>query len=306
MKVLVCGASGMIGKALVASLKDHQVSVLGRSFKRLKRSFGKSCECLTWQTLTDDFLASYDVIVNLSGANIAQSRWTSSRKQQIIDSRVKTTEQLVAACLRLGDNSPRLLNASAIGIYGIAGSLQQQQSTHFDESSVIPNPPSDFLCQVGVSWEHALQPAQQAGLSVVQCRFGVVLDPSGGMLKKLLPSFRLGLGSTLATGQQPLSWVSLSDVVRALHFIMAQPSLTGAINIVAPETVSQATFSRTLAQQLSRPCLLNLPEFAIKAMFGQMGVECLMSGQTVVSKVLPSHGFEYEHTTLKKALSSML
>ena len=303
MKILISGATGLVGSALVRAFEHHDLIVLGRSLNKLNRLYGGRYETVTWHSLSDDIVAGCDVIINLAGANIADGRWSSKRQAEIIQSRVSTTEQLVLACVRLGDQAPRIINASAIGIYGIAGSLEMQQSTRFDETSKIPEPPTDFLSKVGIEWEGALSPAIQAGLSVVMCRFGVVLDRSGGMLKKLLPSFKMGLGAVLGTGQQPLSWVSLDDVVRAIEFIIEHPDCSGPVNIVSPGVVSQRDFAQALSRSLSRPRIMTLPECVVKALFGQMGEELLLSGQHVVSQRLQDDGFVFNDSELADFLS---
>ena len=303
MKVLISGATGFVGSALVRAFERYDLVLLGRSLNNLKQSYGNQYTAVTWPSLTDNQIAECDVIINLAGANIAEGRWSSKRQAEIIQSRVSTTEQLVLACVRLGDQAPRIINASAIGVYGIAGSLDKQQSMRFDESSLIPELPTDFISKVGIEWEGALSPAIQAGLSVVMCRFGVVLDRSGGMLKKLLPSFKMGLGTVLATGQQPLSWVSLDDVVRAIEFIIEHPDCSGPVNVVSPGVVSQRDFAQALSRSLSRPRILTLPECVVKALFGQMGGELLLSGQHVVSQRLQDEGFVFNDPDLAGFLS---
>ncbi len=303
MKILISGATGLVGSALVKAFERYDLVLLGRSLNKLKQLYGNQHTTVTWPSLTDDQIAECDVIINLAGTNIAEGRWSAKRQAEIIQSRVSTTEQLVSACVRLGDQAPRIINASAIGIYGISASLEMQKSTRFDETSKIPQPPTDFLSKVGIEWEGALSPAIQAGLSVVMCRFGVVLDRSGGMLKKLLPSFKMGLGAVLGSGQQPLSWVSLDDVVRAMEFIIAHPDCSGPINIVSPGVVSQRDFAQGLSRSVSRPRILMLPECIVKALFGQMGEELLLSGQHVVSQRLQDEGFTFDDTNLGDFLS---
>ena len=298
MKILISGATGLVGSALVRAFECYDLILCGRSLTKLKQSYENRYTTVTWHSLTDEQIAECDVIINLAGANIAEGRWSSKRQAEIIQSRVSTTEQLVSTCVRLGDQAPRIINASAIGIYGIAGSLEMQQSTRFDETSKIPQPPTDFLSKVGIEWEGALSPAIQAGLSVVMCRFGVVLDRSGGMLKKLLPSFKMGLGAVLGTGQQPLSWVSLDDVVRAIEFIIEHPDCSGPVNIVSPGVVSQGDFAQALSRSLSRPRILTMPECVVKALFGQMGEELLLSGQYVISQRLQDEGFVFNDPEL--------
>ena len=176
----------------------------------------------------------------------------------------------------------------------------------FDESSIPPKPATDFISHVGASWESALTPAIKAHIPVTLLRFAVVLDRSQGALAKLLPTFRLGLGSTIASGKQPFSWVSLQDVVRAICFIINTPAATGAFNVVADDMVSQHQFAKTLAKQLHRPCFLPLPGLVVKLLFGQMGDELLIQGQHVKGHRLEELGFIYEDKTLDSALRRLL
>ena len=302
MKILIAGATGMIGQALVTAWQgQHDITVLGRDRVKLKKSF-PNLKKMTWAQL--DSATTFNVVINLAGANIGQGRWTAKRKQMILQSRVQTTKRLAKWCAS-ETNPPRLLNASAIGVYGLLKTTTEQERHVFDEQSSVPNPPQDFLAKVAVTWEQALLEAEQAGVPVTKMRFGVVLTKHGGALAKMLPTFKLGLGGPIGTGEQPFSWVALSDVVRALTFLLEHPALTGPINIVAPAVVSQQQFAKTLGKILHRPTIMRLPAWLVKALFGQMGEELLLNGITVQAKRLTAAGFHFSHNTLEQALLDM-
>ena len=299
MKILIAGATGMIGQALIAAWKkQYDITVLGRDRAKLQKYF-PHLKKITWGKL--DAVAGFDVVLNLAGANIGQGRWTTKRKQIIIQSRLQTTQRLVKWCINTA-NPPRLLNASAIGVYGLPKATTEQKQHVFDEQSPVPDPPQDFLAAVGIAWEQALLKAEQAGVPVIKMRFGVVLAEHGGALAKMLPIFKLGLGGPIGTGEQPFSWVGLSDVVRALTFLLDHRELTGPINIVAPEILSQRQFANTLGRVLHRPTMIRLPAWLVKALFGQMGEELLLNGITVQAKKLSQAGFTFAHDTLEQAL----
>ena len=296
MKILIAGASGLIGQALVVAWQDqHDIVVLGRDAVKLKKVFPQQT-AITWTQLQS--VEGFDVVINLAGANIGQGRWTAKRKQVILNSRVTATQQLAALCAR-ASSPPRLLSASAIGVYGLSAELQV-----FDEQSALPTPPQDFLAEVGAAWEAALSEAEQAGVPVTKMRFGVVLARHGGALAKMLPAFKLGLGGPIGSGQQPFSWVALADVVRAITFVIEYPELTGPVNIVAPEVVTQKHFAQALGKALHRPAFFPLPAWLVKLQFGQMGEELLLNGLSVKSQKLIEAGFVFQHAALSECLKN--
>ena len=296
MKILIAGASGLIGQALVVAWQDqHDIVVLGRDAVKLKKVFPQQT-AITWTQLQS--VEGFDVVINLAGANIGQGRWTAKRKQVILNSRVTATQQLAALCAR-ASSPPRLLSASAIGVYGLSAELQV-----FDEQSALPTPPQDFLAEVGAAWEAALSEAEQAGVPVTKMRFGVVLARHGGALAKMLPAFKLGLGGPIGSGQQPFSWVALADVVRAITFVIEYPELTGPVNIVAPEVVTQKHFAQALGKALHRPAFFPLPAWLVKLQFGQMGEELLLNGVSVKSQKLIEAGFVFQHAALSECLKN--
>ena len=305
MNIVVCGASGMIGRALVRHLvmRGETVTVVGRALSMLQRCFPDLPDQKCWSDLTAEWLATQDVVVNLAGENISAARWRDAQRQRLMESRVRTSAMLATLCAACGDAAPRLINASAIGIYGVYPTIAEQNAVTFSEHTAAA-PSQDFLSEIGRAWEAAVAPAEQAGVSVLRLRFAVVLSRSGGALAALLPSFKMGLGARLGSGEQPFSWVALEDVVGAISWCIDHPALTGPLNVVADEVVSQKQFARQLAAALHRPQLLRLPGFVVKQLFGQMGEELLLNGQRVASTALKASGFAYRYPCLAAYFSA--
>lgn len=299
-RILITGATGLIGSALVAHWQEqHELTVVGRSSARLAQQF-PGLKQRSWDALSAEDIADQDLVVNLSGANIAGARWTERYRRTLIASRLNATRRLVTLMSPLGADAPRLFNASAIGVYGLPESDAAQEIV-YDESSPLPREPQDFLAEVGALWEAAVRPAEAAGVSVVRLRFGVVLSDHGGALAKMLPSFRWGMGAVLGDGTQPISWVALPDLVAAIDYLLARPEQTGPFNIVA-STDSQHALATSLAAYLHRPCRLRLPAALVRLLFGEMGDALLLQGQRVVAKRLSDLGFIFQASTLPKAL----
>lgn len=297
MNIIICGASGLVGSALTQKLKSkHNLTLVGRNPSHLNNNF----KCLSWNDLTTNLLANYECVINLAGENIGNKKWSATQKQLILDSRVKTTTQIAQLCTQLKNNSPRILNASAIGIYGI------ENKDACDETMPLDNTKTDFLSCVGTQWEAALDNAIHAGVNVVTLRFAVILATQAGALAKMLPSFKFGMGAVIGNGTQPFSWVLIDDVVSAIEFLLDKPEATGAFNIVADEVVTQKQFAKTLAATLHRPCFMRLPDFLIKLMFGEMGEILLLNGVSVKATRLKQLGFQFKYPTLKSALSKIL
>lgn len=300
MNVLIAGASGFIGQKLVQTLKsNHNITVLGRNRSTLDRYFSNSINCITWEMLPTIKASGFDALINLSGYNIASSRWTQAVKEQIIDSRVKTTTTLIKWAIQQ-QATPRIFCANAVGIYGLQDSNDPEK---LDENSSINfNHPRDFLSEVGIRWQQALQPAIDYGMRVTTTRFGVVLGRGKGILKKLAPSFNMGLGSIIGDGKQIISWVHIDDVVNAILFLLNNPTLTGAFNVTSPNPVSQAEFAEILAKVMHRPLLLKIPAFFIRMLYGEMGECLLLRGQRVVPSRLIEVGYHFKYPTLVEAL----
>ena len=296
MKILVAGATGFIGKNLVLSFeREHEITVLGRDISRLKKFFPKHY-ALDWQDLAAEPATNYQVVINLCGENISSQRWTSEQKTKIIHSRITTTDKL--ASWALTSNTPqslRFLNASAVGIYG----LNTEKNT---ENTTIKSQKYCFSQQVVHAWETTVKKKLENKINYTLMRFGVVLKKQHGMLEKLETPYKLGLASILGNGQQKISWIHIEDLIQAITLIINNQSLSGPINLVAPNVVTQKQFAVNLANVLNRPCFFKTPAFLIKLLFGQMGKELLLSGQEVIAKRLKEVTFSFQYPTLEKAI----
>jgi uncharacterized protein (TIGR01777 family) len=289
MKILIAGASGFIGKHIVSALSyEHEVVALGRNINRLTTCFPDQ-KIIDWRMLEIESPDSYQIIINLCGENIGDKRWTDNRKAEIIQSRTDTTEKLCRWALTAKHPSLlRFINASAVGIYG----LNTKGNT---EETTIKINKHCFSQQVVFDWEEIVRKNLGKEINYSFARFGVVLKKQEGMLKKLEPSYKLGLASILGDGQQSISWVHIDDLVRAIVFIIQNPALSGPINIVAPEVITQKKLAQTMAHAMGRPCFLTMPALCVKLLFGQMGTELLLVGQDAVPKKLIASGFSFQY-----------
>lgn len=300
MNLLIAGASGFIGKKLVAALQpNHAVTVLGRYMANLNRHFNKPINTVTWENLPNLNASPYDAVINLCGYNIAASRWSERVKEQIIQSRVETTSTLVNWAIKQ-EVKPHFICANAVGIYGVQDNVDNAE---LNENSPIDfEHPRDFMSEIGIRWQQALQPGIDYGLDVTTTRLGVVIGKGEGILKKLSPSFYMGFGSVIGDGHQVMSWVHIDDVVGAIIFLLNKPDLKGAFNLTSPHPVSQAEFARVLARTMHRPLLLKIPAFVIRILFGEMGDYLLLKGQRVVPDRLIKLGYEFRYPNLADAL----
>ncbi len=294
--VVVSGATGLIGSALVASLRAR-----GNRVRRLLRTTRESlADDVVWDPSTGPLpptaLADADAVVNLAGEPVAH-RWTSERKHAIRESRVRTTAMLAQAIASAPRKPSVFLSGSAVGYYGDGGDAL------LDESSA---PGTDFLARVCVEWEAATAPAVDAGIRVVLLRTGIVMSPRGGALAKLLPIFRLGGGGPLGSGGQWMSWIGLTDHVRAMEHALITESMRGPANLVAPNPVTNGEFATTLGRVLARPALVPVPSFALELLYGEMARATLIAGQRVLPKALSAAAFEFSQPTLEGALRAEL
>ena len=291
MNILIAGGSGFIGHFLTKKLiVDHKVTVI---------DFAHPITVETWDNLANLDATNFDVIINLCGNNIGASRWNARIKKELIDSRVNTSTTLINWAIQ-HKAKPRFICANAVGIYGLQENSDQQV---FDENTLINfEHPRDFMSEIGVRWQQALQPAIDYGMNVTSTRFGVVLAKGQGMLKKLTPSFYFGMGSILGDGQQIISWIDIDDLVDSILYILNHSELTGAFNITSPNPVSQAEFARTLAFVMHRPLILKMPASIVKMMFGEMGECLLLKGQRVIPTRLIETGYAFRYPQLIDAL----
>ena len=296
LSIAVTGATGLIGTALVTQLRAR-----GHTVRRILHSpRGVGPGDVVWNAgmgaVPPTALAGTDAVIHLAGEPIAH-RWTDDRKRAIRESRVRSTELLADAVRAMGTKPAVFLTGSAIGYYGDRG------DDLLDESS---GPGRGFLADVCVDWERAAAPIAEAGVRVVMLRTGVVLSPLGGALERLLPIFRFGGGGPIGSGRQWLSWISLTDHVRAIEHALHTESLHGPANLVAPNPVTNGDFATILGRVLSRPAIVPVPAFALELLYGEMARATLLAGQRVVPKALSAAGFAFETPTLEGALRAEL
>ncbi|MEP6743277.1 MAG: TIGR01777 family oxidoreductase [bacterium] len=296
MKILVSGSHGLVGTALIKALESdgHEISRLVRHYPSTPAEIEWSPDRYSIQLAR---LEGFDAVVHLAGESIAEGRWSDEKKKQIRESRVKGTRLLGDALANLSKPPKSFVCASAIGYYGDrADELLTEKS----------QPGNDFLSAVCVEWENATALAAEKGIRTVNCRFGIILDKDGGALKKMLPPFRMGVGGKIGSGKQWMSWIALADVVGGIKFALANNSLSGPVNFVAPNPVTNVEFTKTLGKALSRPTLFPIPTFGIRLLFGEMADALLLSSQRVTPAVLHTAGYSFQFAQLDAALRHIL
>lgn len=297
MRIIIAGSSGFLGSRLVDRLRadDHQVV-------RLVRHPPAGTDQVQWrpgaEPLDPAVLAGADAVVNLAGAGVGDRRWSARYKQLLRTSRVGPTATLAEALATApaADRPAVLLNASAVGWYGDTG------DTAVDEQAPAGEGFFPDLCRV---WEAATGPAETAGVRVARLRTGLPLDGGGGLLKPMLPVFRLGLGGRLGSGRQWMPWISIVDWLAAVEFLLDRPELAGPVNLVGPAPVRNAEFARTLGSVLRRPAVFPVPAPVLRLALGEFGGEALAS-QRVLPGVLEQAGFQFRHPDLRSALQAAL
>ena len=297
MNITISGASGLIGRRLLKVLAGdgHQLHVLSR---HAGTNLPAGVKLSSWDAARGeppaDSLRDADAVIHLAGEPVAQ-RWNAQVKQKIASSRIDSTRNLVAALGKLEKRPQVLVCASAIGYYGSRGDeLLTEDSA----------PGSDFLADVCVKWEKAAREAESLGVRVVSVRTGVVLDARGGALAKMLPAFRMGGGGPLAGGRQWMSWIHIADLAAIFRHALLNP-VSGPVNGVAPNAVTNAEFTRALGAAVKRPAIFPVPALALKLMFGEMS-EVLLSSQRVLPKATEAAGFRFQFTELSAALTDLL
>ena len=295
MKIVISGASGLIGTQLVTTLKSS-----GHEVVQLVRRSAAAGQIM-WDPksgkLDPASLEGCDAIIHLSGAGIGDKRWSDAYRKEILDSRTATTSLLANTIASLQRKPSVFLSGSAIGIYGARG---DEQLTETSEHG------TGFLADVCEQWEAAAKPAIDAGVRTVFLRTGIVLSPKGGALKKLLPLFRLGVGGKFGNGKQWQSWISMDDEVASIiHLLTA--NVSGAVNLTAPQPVTNAEFTKVLARVVKRPAIVPVPTFAPKILLGgELADALLFTGQRVMPQALTASGYVFKHSTLESALRSLL
>jgi uncharacterized protein (TIGR01777 family) len=309
MNILMTGATGLVGTALVKKLAAE-----GQTVYRLSRVESPKSSAtapgvfdLPWNSSSGgiggsggssslEVNASVDALINLAGAPVVGGRWTRERKALLRSSRVDTTRRLVSAIAKMEKKPRVLISASAIGYYGNRG-----------EELVTENsaPGTDFLAELGKEWENEAVKAEKFGVRVVLLRFGIILAKQGGALPQMMLPFKYGLGGKLGSGRQWTSWIALQDVVEIVQEALRNDSWKGPINLVAPQAARNSDFTKSLAKVLHRPAIFTAPAFALKLAMGEMA-DTLLGGVRVAPQVLEQNGYRFLHANLDEALKAIL
>ena len=296
MKILITGASGLIGKALQTSFRDK-----GHEMLLASRSEAKVAGHIQWSADTgfrdEDLsrLEGLDAVIHLAGENVSGLRWTDEKKKSIRDSRVFGTRSMIETFDKLADKPKLFISGSAIGFYGDRGDDKLAESSAAGKT---------FLAEVCKEWEAESRRAEDLGIRTVLLRTGIVLSKDGGALATMLTPFKFGVGGVIGDGKQWMSWISLEDVVGIVNFALENESVRGALNVVAPNPVTNEEFTKTMGTVLYRPTFLPLPEFAVHMVFGEMGDALLLDSTRVVPKRLKDAGYQFKFADLKRALEN--
>ncbi|HEX8366984.1 MAG TPA: TIGR01777 family oxidoreductase [Pyrinomonadaceae bacterium] len=298
MKILISGASGLVGTHLIPTLKAK-----GHEIFRLVRQTPDAADEIQWDAekgfseSARARLENFDAVVHLAGDNVASESWSEQKKRKIRDSRVVGTRVLIDA-LKRAQNPPRVLvSASAIGFYG------DREDEVLTEDSAKG---TGFFPEVCDAWEQEAEKAEEFGARVVMPRIGVVLAKDGGALEKMLTPFKFGVGGRVGSGKQWMSWIVLEDLIRIIHFALENETLRGVVNATAPNPATNEEFTKTFGRVLHRPAILPVPEFVVKLMFGEMGETLLLQGARVLPERLLENGFEFKFTNLEESMKAVL
>jgi len=297
-RILISGASGMVGDALRNSMAQKHFNVL-----QLVRRNPEAPNQLQWNPASSPAIAHVEALeglnaaIHLSGANLAAHRWTPDYKRELTSSRIDSTHALATALAGLRNPPKMLLMASAVGIYGNRG------DELLDETSA---PGKGFLADLCQQWEAAAQPAVEAGIRVLDLRFGMILTAGPGALARLLPIFRMGLGGRLGDGRQFMSWIALDDLLAAIFYLLESPTASGPFNFTAPNPITNAQFTRALAGHLHRPAFFAVPKPALRLAFGEMADEALLASVRAYPAKLAATGFQFSCPSIVHALPAIL
>lgn len=302
-RVIITGATGFIGKALCRHLVEggYEIVALSRNLEKGKKILGKDVQVAEWDGKSSrgwlDYVEGSHALLNLAGESLASGRWTEEKKQSILQSRLDAGRAIVEA-INLVKKKPKVvIQASAIGYYGL------RHDEVCDESS---SPGEGFLSEVSQKWELSTKETEAQGVRRVVIRTGIVLGKEGGAFLRLDKPFRFFVGGPLGSGKQWFSWIHLEDEVKAIIFLMEREDLSGIFNLTAPHPVLQKDFSRTLGKLMKRPSWLPVPGFVLRLLFGEMAEEALLSGQRVVPKRLLDSGLRFLFPQLEPALKETL
>jgi uncharacterized protein (TIGR01777 family) len=299
MNVLITGGTGFIGQALIKAMRtkydDINIVIISRIPEKFSHMVNENISLE--KHLSAALIDKQDIVINLAGEPIAEKRWSDKQKNRICKSRWDIT-QAISALIVQSDSPPSLyVSGSAIGFYG------RQEKPVIDES--YPYVYEEFSHDICAKWENLALQASSSDTRVCLLRTGIVLGNEHGALGKMLLPFKMGLGGYFANGKQMMSWIHINDMVNAIIHVIEVPFIEGPINMAAPNAVDNRTFSKTLAQTLSRPCLFKTPAFALKILFGEMA-DLLIYGQNVKPKKLIDSGYVFQYPQLKKALTDLL
>ncbi len=295
MKIVVSGSSGLIGSAFVREALKNNHEVI-----KLVRRAPQSPDESQWDpikgTMDASVLQKTGAVVHLAAAGVGDHRWTKKYKKEILDSRVKSTQTLANAITSINNPPSVFVSASAMGFYGDTGDQAVDENTGLGEG---------FLADVVFNWEYAAQKVRDNGIRVVHPRSGLVMSKRGGLLKKLIPFFKLGIGGQLGNGKQYMSYISLEDEVRALFHLIDDVRLTNGVNLTTPNPVTNKEFTKAFASVLNRPALMRVPAIALKIAFGEFSIEALGSNRVLPSK-LSASGFVFNNPDILKTLISAI
>ena len=300
MKVAISGSTGFIGSHLISWLSKNEFNI--SRLVRTKPFHDIRYPNIFWnpekREIESHLLENQDMIIHLAGENIAKERWTKKRKEEIRKSRVDGTSFLCQTLASLTHPPKIFFSASAIGFYG-----NRDPEERLSEES---NPGEGFLASVVKDWEKATEPLLATKTRVILMRFGLVLSPKGGALKRMLLPFKLGLGGKIGPGTQMMSWISIDEIPRIIYHTITHPELQGPINFTAPNPLSNKEFTSLLAKTLERPALFPVPAFVVKALFGEMGEELLLGGASILPRKLQESGYRFLFPDLLSALFHLL
>jgi len=295
MKLVITGSSGLIGSALVREAEKNQIEVV-----KLVRRAPKDKSEVQWDPnraiLDLDAIEKSTAIVHLAGAGVGDRRWTKKYKKEILNSRVKTTETLANAIVNLRNPPSVFVSGSAMGYYGDTGDLAVDENASLGEG---------FLSDVVFNWEYAAQRVRNNNIRVVHPRTGLVMSKRGGLLRKVLPLFRLGLGGKLGNGKQYWSYISLEDEIRAIFKLIDDVRLTGGVNLTNPNPVTNLEFTKALSSVVNKPAFFHVPAIALKIALGEFSVEALGSSRVLPSK-FKAAGFKFNQPDILSALNSAI
>jgi len=295
LHIAITGATGMIGRKLTAFLRPqgHQITVITR-----RASFSQpQTSVIIWDPALNyikiEQLEGFDVIIHLTGSNVGEY-WSPEHKKNILESRVQSTRLLCESISRVVSKPKLLISASAIGFYG-----NHPPEKVLDEESPLGE---GFLADVCRQWEEQTNILSQTGIRVVRMRLGVVLSKTGGALSKMWLPFQLGIGGVLGNGRQMMSWVALDEIPYVIDHLIKTDKISGAVNVISPQAVSNAQFTKILGQVMRRPAVLPVPAFAIRLLFGEMGQKLLLEGAHVLPRRLQESGYQFHFADLKEVL----